>query len=168
MPARLFEKLCRCQMGWMLQYVAIYVKCNRHLESPKHHRHLISKSPTSLRVSPKRVPRDFIAYELFNYTSSNPLTSLRKCSKGMLWSRTPLPRSICSSRYLRNPLRIVVHLDSIPLPEPPTLSREPRQLLRHWIPPQTDRTRLGKMAPKQATLGYVTSGQQTLGCGAVN
>ena len=118
------------------------------------------------RLQIRRVPRDSpIALDVYI-----PLCLLyhSRDLQVMLWSRSPLPRSVCSSRYLRNPLRIVVHLDSIPLPEPPVLSRGPRTLLKHWLPPQTDRTRRGKMAPKQATLGYVKSGQQTLGCGSLH
>ena len=83
----------------------------------------------------------------------------------MLWSRCPLPRSVCASRYKRNPTRVVLYLNTLPLPEPAISSREPRTLMKNWLPVQTDRARLGKMPPKQATLGYVKPSQQTLGCG---
>ncbi|KAF2486807.1 hypothetical protein BDY17DRAFT_292148 [Neohortaea acidophila] len=71
----------------------------------------------------------------------------------MLWSRCPLPRSSCSSRFRRDPARVILFLKSVPLPEPPISSRDPRNLFKSWFPPQTGRLRTGKMPPKQATLG---------------
>ena len=83
----------------------------------------------------------------------------------MLWSRCHLPRSVCASRYKQSTSRVHLYFNSIQLPEPPTPSRDAKTLFRVWQPVRTDRTRIGIMPPKQATLGYVQPSQQTLGCG---
>lgn len=86
----------------------------------------------------------------------------------MLRSRCPLPRSHCASKYSACSTKIYLGFVSVPLPEPPLISRDSRSLFRHWHPPQTDRrisSRISSsMAPKQATLGYVKPSQQTLRC----
>lgn len=85
------------------------------------------------------------------------------CSLVMLWSRCPLPRPFCAARYKRSPAQVVLYLNAPPTPEPHFIPRDSRTLLKHWDLPRTDRSRLGKMAPKQATLGYVMN-QRTLRC----
>jgi len=84
----------------------------------------------------------------------------------MLWSRCTLSRSSCASRFKRSAAQPILYINNPPAPQAPFAARDARSLYRHWLPPQTYREQVGEMAPKQATLGYVKSGQQTLGCGA--
>lgn len=125
-----------------------------------------SEARTSL---PSPRPSRRVAWSLTRVVAcacSLPIYRLRSRAQArvMLWSRRPLPRSYCASKYQQSLTRIILGLTSIPLPEPPLISRDSRILLKFWRPPQTDRRLVGKMPPKQATLGYVKSSQQTLGC----
>ena len=80
----------------------------------------------------------------------------------MLWFNCHLLRSSSATTYRLTVAQALLSARILPLV---TTSQDSRQLRTHWRSLQSYHSRLGTMAPKQqATLGYVKSGQQTLGC----
>ena len=94
--------------------------------------------------------------------SSYYLTILNS-SVMLLFCRSPLLRST-----LRIPLtaRVIVLLPPSQRhsPQPQFASRYITSLHGHWYRGRTNCATACNMPPKQATLGYVKSGQQTIGC----
>lgn len=97
----------------------------------------------------------------------NTSTSRYPLRSGMLWSRSILSRSSCAARFKRSPSQVVLDTNALPAIEARSTSGDSRSLYRRWTPQTTDRASFGRMAPKQAKLGYVKT-QHTLGCGSLH